>query len=164
MPLSLTLLFWLKFYKKKKNKKKKEKMFDLFLSNPTWTSAVEGVVRSLFPPQSGCAPTCCWSDRKLRDLVVELTWILLKPPLCFLTERITCREKNKTGEWGRYADTGVYFSPYRCGSYAARFDGRHTCSCISWRCWWSRSLPPRSWDWSQPTGVKVAGLQVLNFQ
>lgn len=56
------------------------------------------------------------------------------------------------------------FYPYRCGSYAARFDGRHTCSCISWRCWWNRSLPPRSWDWSKPTGVKAASLQVLNFQ
>lgn len=68
-------------------------MLDGFLSNPTWTTAVEGVLHSLSSPQSGCAATCCLSDGKLRDLVVELTWILLKPPLCFVTECITCRGK-----------------------------------------------------------------------
>lgn len=41
-------------------------------------------------------------------------------------------------------------SAYRCDSYGTRFDFHHIYSCISWRCWWSRSRPLRNWDWSQP--------------
>lgn len=48
---------------------------------------------------------------------------------------------------------------YQCGSYGTRFDVRRTCSCISWRCWWSRSQPPPDSDWSQPEeGTNVKGI------
>lgn len=46
--------------------------------------------------------------RPLGDLVVELAWILLEPPLRLLAERVTCRTEGEGGsEGGRHADTGA---------------------------------------------------------
>lgn len=44
----------------------------------------------------------------------------------------------------------LFSAAYQCDSYGTRSDVHHTCSCISWRCWWSRSQPLHSLDWSQP--------------
>lgn len=50
-------------------------------------------------------PYTVWTHSRLGDLVVELTRILLKPPLCLLAEGITWGGNRKEGgEWGGYAD------------------------------------------------------------